>query len=118
MNCDSYKKNGVINSILSFLPVRTHEGTAPEWQTLTQRLSSLVYNREHEIGVSFHTFCNNLQLNYRHIMQSLEPTVKKNEPSQGKQQMSWHNNPWIYRTHYDISGILICTGEGHTPTNF
>ena len=77
-------KNDVIQSTLYFLPVRTHEATAPEWQTLTQRLSSLVYNREHEIGVSFHTFCNNLQLNYRHIMQSLEPTTKKNEPNQGK----------------------------------
>ena len=44
----------------------------PEWQTLSQRLSSIVHNREHPIGEAFAVFCETLQLSYRKILRSVE----------------------------------------------
>eukprot|EP00111_Clytia_hemisphaerica_P024223 TCONS_00071375-protein len=44
--------------------------TKPEWQTLNQRISSIVHNKEHPVGIKFKNFTQELQLNYQKIMRT------------------------------------------------
>lgn len=49
--------------------------TKPEWQTLNQRISFIVHNKEHPVGLNFNNFCQNLELSYRKILRSTENIV-------------------------------------------
>ena len=46
--------------------------TCPEWQTLTQRLSSMIYNIDHPVGQNFKTFYQKLELKCRTVLRSVE----------------------------------------------
>lgn len=48
------------------------EKSNPEWQTLSQKLSAIVHDNEHPIGLAFTRFCQNLDVNYRKILRSVE----------------------------------------------
>lgn len=48
------------------------ENCAPEWQTLTQRLMSIVYNKEHPVGITFRNFCAERLNHYGDILRSVE----------------------------------------------
>jgi len=53
----------------------TVKETKPEWQTLNQRISSIVHNKEHPVGAKFRSFTQELQFNYRKILRSTENIV-------------------------------------------
>lgn len=47
----------------------------PEWQTLSQRLTSIVHNKEHPVGINFKSFTHELEINYRTILRNAEHIV-------------------------------------------